>query len=1607
MTAKVRKALLYILICLVILTLFTASLTLGRFTSEEGSKGNYGGQDFEFTVSDMIEISSEDEFFTAIENGYSNIQISDDIDKIIISGGVSEVGADLTIDLNGKELQRNNRDPMLDVQEGVRLTIIDTSKEQTGCFYNPVGTVLRVSGGTLTVNAGTFESGPRDENAKNAGHKSEYAEKSGTTWSTPEEQIVVDESASTNDKFRKMPGAKIQNENGESVSTLQEWKDGKWSPVDDDSISMPIIVPGAVQVVDGNSARIKVNGNMYFAEEGGYNNNKYIPADTYLYFTLEDEVVSNTTIAAGGSANYKYSYYLTRNGVTFTYTNDQNAEGAVEVTVFVYQGVKGAAGTDGSGNAGTSFAAIQMAEGEGGETGNIYVQKGSDYHAYFGVDNTYCVQASAGYMAVEGGTFRAYGNSVCVECSYDSGAADDEYLRVGSGTFYSENADTVRVTGGKMDVVTATLEKNSEKSTNTHNGAAIKVQGGSLSVTSGATITVTGDYNYGIFSDGVGLVRINTARSAFNMSLKGSNNYGIYSKPAEDLTKIEPIVIGSTASSSSGGVNANITIDGNNSRAIYSEGGDIGIANGGGEVTFTLTGSQLQGIYATGGRIDVCQNGGTANFYLGYDGVKKIDDAKNISAIVTMAGSSSTLAEGDNPDGVYVGSSASTINFTAYGSTMAGIYAQAGAVEVQGTTTFSFTGTNCSGIYTTGGSVVVGVNGGTTAKTFNLCGSQMYGIVAGGIINTGNISGTANSALKEGLSAELNGEVKFNFEAIKDNNNFSQLVGVYSNGGTVMIDGNAGFTFGESAQNGNAIVNYNGYVNLTGTATISFGANAAKAHGIHTFDTTADKTTNEGKVDLGGATTITFAGGTSLYGINSVGGDVKVGGADTQNASLAVTLGESSAVTSSNGIYVGTYQNSAAGSSVAGSLSVAGTATISVGANATTVNGISNSGTVNINGDSTSITFASGAKQSFGIYSTGGTVTAGGDKFTCNMATVAETDKTSALTSAAIYSNTTDPNSAITISAKEVDIDSGDLGIVLTGGNLNFGSDTQNSTITIDTPRGTGIYVAGGSLTAHANATVLVKSTISGATWDENVVSQSNIYNGVFVNGGSLTANGTFNVTHNAGFADDANINYLYNDYANVDYLSQQIKSFAVRVESGGTSSTVNIAGGEITNEVGGGIYVGGGTVTLGVENTNDGPTVQTTGNLLYATATFHDGGLFGDDYYTWNWSYVVGGSWRYMLNKSGGHAVEVSGGSLTVHGGNYSAQQGNGILIRNTDNSGTQTSNEVTINGGTFTGYNSGYYIGYDYGQKPLGDSDRLVGPAASYGLNVMGHSLKVTINSGLFGDKDSVNGNSAASFFGTPGGRTTVNVYGGTFDARNADAISVFRFIDITFNGTKSDISSTVSSVTGVASLSVQDDLLYTNDSERNSTITINNGTFTGTAYGIYYACGVDKLKITKGTFIGSDAGLYLYEALKVTHAVVITGGTFGTSDNSTSGLHYRQKYAVNDGLLIMGGTFTGKSYGVNLVQNPWSSGPYNNVAIVGGTFTGGTNAIRAQGGEGGVQCGDVLIMHDYYDKKLCYGSANGINGNAGGGEGGYVIDKGKSFTLTTVIKQELNSY
>ena len=521
----------------------------------------------------------------------------------------------------------------------------------------------------------------------------------------------------------------------------------------------------------------------------------------------------------------------------------------------------------------------------------------------------------------------------------------------------------------------------------------------------------------------------------------------------------------------------------------------------------------------------------------------------------------------------------------------------------------------------------------------------------------------------------------------------------------------------------------------------------------------------------------------------------------------------------------------------------------------------------------------------------------------------------------------------------------------------------SSGTATVEADNSTGIYIDGGNLEVASTATLDVKAKIT--------ESSTGIYHspdGVLIDGGSLVSNGTLNVAFTG----------LENDNSG-DYSSQQIKSYAVRVEqaASGKDTKVTIASGSITNSVGGGVYVGGGTVELGDESTKAGPTVKTTGKLLYASVKAETGWPWQETTYSWEgWKHAVGTSWPYMLNKSGGHAVEVSGGSLTVHGGSYSAQQGNGILIRNT--SGNQISNQVTINSGSFTGYNGGYYISYDnnYGYRgtPLG-GDRMVGPAASYGLNVMGHDLKVTINGGSFGETGET-GNSAASFFGTSGGvKADVNVYGGTFNATNADAISIFRYIDITFDGTA--ISSNIGGTADVASLSVQDDLLYTNDSNRGSTITLNNGTFTGPAYGVWYACGYDRLSISGNATIKGVAGVQIASAPVVENGINISGGTI---EGSTDGIYYGSRAAVNDGLVITGGQIKGTNrYGFYFNQNPWSDEngvATNNVAITGGTFIGGSSAFwantnddRGQNAAEQIKTTDIFKSHTSEQIGWCY--------------------------------------
>ena len=742
---KIRRVCAYIVLALAIITLFTASLTLGRYSGEINSTGTYPG-DMEFIVSDQIEVFSEEQFFSAIENGYSNIKIATEVESpIVITGSMGNVHSDLTIDLNGHELQRNNREPLLNVQAGVNLTIIDSSEKQTGCFYNPVGSVITVSGGTLTTQSGIFESGPRSDNSGYFGYndnshqkneKNEYAELNGSTWSTP-------------------AGAKIEKD---AEVTLFDASTG--TPQQDPA-DMPVIIPNVFAVTgnDGEKAYDAVNGNMYF---DGNSYNEKIPADTYVYFTIDDSAAENTTIAATGSANYYYEYWLRRKdkdeGNTFMYEyvspveydtdgsvmplSGEDAENVHKAKIYIYQNVKYNAGKPDFGD----FAAIKM------ESGNLYV-RGGTYYSYFGIDNTYCVQATGGLLTVQDGDFYAYENSTCIECDYKTSDIDNR-LDVTAGYFYSEGADTVRVLSGTMQVADGVFEKDATKAASLANdSAAINMQQGTLSLGlngGSATFTLTGSSHDAVYSQG-GTLNIAGATININKDVSGhSNANGIRAQGGMVTCS------GSTSISIDGTFGSAIAISGSAALTLGKSGTD--------KATFTLNGSNLNGIYSEGGTITA------------------------YNAAITFNGSVS--------NNVYTVSGE-------YGKDNFGIHTKGGTVTLNGSTSINVSGTASAGIRAEQSAEENQIN--ISGASFNCNVSQDDGSGTGGQLSSTAIStigGNINFAVdnanisSNGLGITVgNGDIVFD----PDNSSNVELTtprgtAVYVYGGSIALNEHTVFT---------------------------------------------------------------------------------------------------------------------------------------------------------------------------------------------------------------------------------------------------------------------------------------------------------------------------------------------------------------------------------------------------------------------------------------------------------------------------------------------------------------------------------------------------------------------------------------------------------------------------------------------------------------------------------------------------------------------------------------------------------------------------------------------------------------------------------------------
>ena len=896
----------------------------------------------------------------------------------------------------------------------------------------------------------------------------------------------------------------------------------------------------------------------------------------------------------------------------------------------------------------------------------------------------------------------------------------------------------------------------------------------------------------------------------------------------------------------------------------------------------------------------------------------------------------------------------------------AAIRSEAGTTHARGGEFYTYFGEeNTYSIYSEGGTMTVGLSGESDPPKFQAIGK-------GVCINMAGTSGNADQT----LTIE-NGEFSSKIgDTIKMSGGEMEVKkGTFKKDATVL-----GAASGDGASNGSAISISGGTLSMTGAGTKTFIITGNYVNGIKMEKAENDATANIADTIENAAFSFNKeSGGTSVAAIQ-----VRNGLLNVRDSTFDFNQGYTETASSNNGIYVQggsvvaencTFSLSPDGS-VTGSAAIASAGgTVTASGSTFTVNGFGNFGVHSSGGTvtATDCTFtmtqagdpSGGRGDNFGIYSMrpegvtqGGIATAEG--CTINITGTYSAGVLSMDGTLNLGASQTKETS-ITVSFERNELSSS--GVSSEGGEINLTGNTTitsaglgitargeikvtGGTSTVKTERGTGIYVQNGTLTVEEGATVEVDSKINDTcswvvppehTGDESL--QTNKYNGVYVYGGSLKSEGELNVTF-TGVQNESHDSY--------DAL--KIRSYAVRVEAAATggNSEVSIAGGTISNSVGGGVYVGGGTVTLGVRG-EGGPTIGTTGVS------------FGDE----NTS-AGGGNWKYYENKTGGHAVEVNGGALLVYGGLYTAALGNGILVRGGD---------AWVLNGTFQGNDTGVY------RDNYGEGNLPAGPAAYYALKLLGGS--VTTFGGTFGtyttdDNTEHTAGGSSAFVTGVSSQATANIYGGSFKVGGQAGFSVYQNVALEFTpnnkvtvGEGSEAQTLQGSAVEVSAATTA--IAIENTTNTNVSVTINGGTFestrndSGQRDGIWDSNPYAKLTINQleeKTTISAQAkhGINLVYAPAIENGVTITGGTItgkqdgihygspaasgavtisgGTITGSNHGVYYGARGAVNDGLLIEGGTIEGKSgAGLYFAANPWQNngGVTNNVAIVGGTFIG----------------------------------------------------------------------
>ncbi|MCD8372555.1 MAG: hypothetical protein LUD27_04575 [Clostridia bacterium] len=1492
MLSKVRMIFILLLTLVLATSLAAISVTGARYVSYPSPSNESAlTGDSDYSLSYQLRIYNVDQLIAAIANGYSNIIIDESVaNPLFVSGEEMEVTSNLILDLNGHEIQRNDRDPMLNVTAGVQLTIIDSSTEQNGSLYNPVGSVLNIDGGVLTTLAGNYESGPR-KNEYLSNYSVNNCVNSGVTGSegTYKGGVIYD---------------------GETIGNVTYGTSTITCPV-----ILPQVVEGATVVGGVTTKSATVNGSIYI-DTAYTTNGCNVAADTYLYFVMEG---AESRYVSTEGAQYSYSYYvkasddLTEAGAGhYTYVGTSlTSEDDILVTVYAYENDKYIASDASStlnisilGREVSNFAAIKM------QRGSLNVQGGS-YYSYFGEDSSYCVSATGGSLSVYNGRFEALEEGVCVRSAADTTGGSTGSVAIYAGEFYSYKGDMAQVENGTVTVTGGAFTKDASAYTATtegENNSAIDLKGGTMTV-SGATFNLNGSYVNGIKcqnDEDYGVVTVSDTTITYNGGSSSANTAGSYNVGIAnyggtinvtdclfDTKDSNSTGIKSEADSNggTGAVTANgcyFVFSGSASKGIKADAGEVNIGDAE-DVSNTICMFYIDhvadcyGIYAdTSSKVELNVN--AAQFIMGqgyYDSETTAPNAYSSSNQGTTV---------FNSAGIYLDATAdSSINlkravFIMAGSYSAGVYAAEGAVTQTDTGSSGYTSALLIGV-TSAYYAGDGLNSQTTTNNhyetkFNnnyyvaLYGSNTGAAYAAAAAATYYTSGSALNTISNQFAGLSTTNAKGSYGIFSEGGDITAAnvyvtlcstygAGIYSSGGNITI---SDFQCDVRSTEGTPDTAYPG---ATATADVSSAAIASNGGAIEITSSVINTDAYGFKVDGG---SLTFNGGTAsngtehtLYSLRATatyvdGGSVTIAeyATYTLNSNIATQAGW----TDPSGDLLTDYKNLTAGAT-------------------------SNTDTI----------------KPDGIYVTGGSFTSNG---TLNI-TFSGVNNDTTVTDYANYKITSyalrvqsaaDVYSSTSVSTTEVDID-----VEIVAGTI-ISSVGGGVLVSKDESATSGSYVE-----TKYNLDVILGDKNGGGDDDDITVT---------VNGlGSYGTSGTYSDSSISG--DD----YSYYTYYNGISLGTTGNwTYKIYTQSG---HAVKVDNGDLT------IYNG----TYRVASSSNGCGVYVTGASSNATI---NGGIF-QGYTAWS-SDTIGPACSYSL--------KVLEGNVTVYDGTFDTSRGNCVFIMGSSSHDCQ----ANIYDGSYISSGGRGVCSIGYADVTIGGdgyTPTIQGGNYALGSEAFANSQSYQYDGTLVVNSGSITSSGNAIWFGNSNIKLTIN--GGTVTSTGSSkfAITAYGPSGTTYNqyvsGAEITITGgTITSENGTAIVIGNSKLTVNNDSGTNpvikgATYGISLGYSTSYAPAINYAISISNATITGGT---SDGCAGIYVASVVNSGFTVSGCTI--SDNDTTSYIGIQFYgAPASAVSISDSAITASNNGIHFGNGTSSNGT---VSISNTSVTSSANGVHFGG-------------------------------------------------------------